>query len=514
METLPSRVKLFLSWEDSFRLMKSSFLYQVKDRLSRVRRSFFFIGLLSLLWLIFRSGTKPSRITYPCQRAAAVNVQVWFALYVAPLLSMVGSKVSRRRFKVLAVVVLSVVVVVGSVAVWRFIEYRKAGRVLELKLEGFTAEAEPSSDIFVVVGTTGYDGGFQRLISLMGEHGLRFYKSSVEGRNMGPDGLIGRDDVVLIKVNSQWDERGGTNTDLLRAIIEAVVNHPDGFVGEIVVADNGQAQYGSSGRGGSLDWTHNNAEDHSQSVEKVVEMFSGSYKVSAYLWDEITLKEVAEYCEGDMRDGYVVNRTANPRTGIMVSYPKFRTKFGTYISFKMGVWDPEKKSYDPEKLKVINVPVLKSHSIYGVTACVKHYMGVVSDKLTGHNAHMSVGTGGMGTEMAETRFPTLNVLDAVWVNPHPRGGPRTSYSEAVRVNVIAASLDPIALDYWASKYILMKAATMLGYTDLSSMDPDNTGRGSFGEWLRLSMEELLRAGYQVTVDERHMNVYVAVHRSS
>ncbi len=31
---------------------------------------------------------------------------------------------------------------------------------------------------------------------------------------------------------------------------------------------------------------------------------------------------------------------------------------------------------------MINVPVLKSHRGYGVTASVKHYMGVVSDKLS------------------------------------------------------------------------------------------------------------------------------------
>jgi len=30
----------------------------------------YFIGIISLLWFLYRSGTKPSRATYPCQRAA------------------------------------------------------------------------------------------------------------------------------------------------------------------------------------------------------------------------------------------------------------------------------------------------------------------------------------------------------------------------------------------------------------------------------------------------------------
>ncbi len=154
---------------------------------------------------------------------------------------------------------------------------------------------------------------------------------------------------------------------------------------------------------------------------------------------------------------------------------------------------------------------MKSHSVYGVTACIKHYMGVVSDKLTaklGARAHGTVDDGGMGTEIIETRFPTLNIIDAIWVNAIPEGGPSTYYREATRVNIIAASTDPVALDYWTAKHILLEAARIKGYSGLDSMDPDNTDLGSFGYWLRLSMEEIQRAGYQATVDESYMNVYV------
>jgi len=176
--------------------------------------------------------------------------------------------------------------------------------ICKLALKGCTAKTHPASDIFVVNGTTGYDGGFNKLIDLMGVNGLPFYKSNIQRGNQGPEGLIAKNDVIIIKVNSQWDERGGTNTDLLKEIIDAIIRHPDGFAGEIVVADNGQAQYGSTGGGGSLNYENNNAEDHSQSVQKVVDMFSDSHKISTYLWDNITLKKVNEYSDGDMEDGY------------------------------------------------------------------------------------------------------------------------------------------------------------------------------------------------------------------
>ena len=382
---------------------------------------------------------------------------------------------------------------------------------MKLELCGQSSEARSASDIFIVNGTSGNDRGVAALIDSMGKHGLLFYKSSLSARNQGPAGLLACDDTVIIKVNCQWDERGGTSTDLLRAFILTVAQHPDGFVGEVIVADNGQAIRGVTGAGGSFNFRNNNAEDTSQSVQKVVDSLCGSHRVSAYLWDTIATKRVAEYSEGDEEDGYVIDTKLNPRTGAMVSYPKFKTKSGAFISFKFGIWDPRAKIYDGSRLKVINMPVLKSHRGFGVTGCVKHYMGVSSDQLTeslGADTHSTVGTGGMGTEMVGTRFPTLNIIDAIWINANPGEGPGASYDAAVQTNVIAGSTDPVALDYWAAKYILLQASKNKGYGDISSMDPDNLEERSFGQWLRLSMDEINRAGYQTTVDESRMNVYV------
>ena len=71
---------------------------------------------------------------------------------------------------------------------------------------------------------------------------------------------------------------------------------------------------------------------------------------------------------------------------------------------------------------------------------------MVSDKLQGGGAHKSVRTGGMGIEIAGTRVPDLNVLDAIWVNSTPGKGPRSNDDEAMRLNIIMAGTDPCALD--------------------------------------------------------------------
>jgi hypothetical protein len=381
-----------------------------------------------------------------------------------------------------------------------------------LTLESREVTGTPTSTIYAVEGAKGNDGAFNLLLELMYANGLTFYRSKSKGLLQDPKGLIAKDDVVIVKVNSQWNECGMTNTDLVKAVAAAVLAHPEGFTGEVVVADNGQAQYGSTGHGGSFDYEINNAEDRAQSSQKAVDAFSGLGKVSTYLWDEITEKPVSEYSEGDAEDGYVVTERADPITDMLTSYPKFRTLHGSLVSFKRGIWDPTARRYNAGRLKVINVPVLKSHFIYGVTGAVKHYMGIPSDKLSsahGHRSHASVGKGGMGTLMAETRVPTLSIIDAIRVNAKPGTGPKTPFEGATQAGILAAGTDPIALDYWASKNILCPIAKARYNIDPVLFDPDNNTKGSFGGWLRLACAELNEAGHLYTFDESRISVKVA-----
>ena len=124
----------------------------------------------------------------------------------------------------------------------------------------------------------------------------------------------------------------------------------------------------------------------------------------------------------------------------------------------------------------------------------------------------------MGTLMVELGLPTLNIIDAIWVNANPYPsldcGPATYYRDATRVDVLVASTDPVALDYWAAKQVLIQTAQLEGYGDTHSLDPDNTIVDSglteaFGVWFNHTKHELLRGGYAVTSDPNRMNVYVS-----
>jgi PKD repeat protein len=482
--------------------------HEHQKRKAKKNKTLLFFGLTNLIWLLFRSGTKPSRIVYPCQRTALSNVSLSLCLSIPfAFTTFVGrtEKTIVKRAKTLIVLYLACTLAVN---VGQFLvssaQTAKSNSIQEfrLQIEPKNATIQPASDIFLVNGHS--SNPVNELISLMASHGMLFYESNVQGENSGPDGLVARDDVILIKINEQWSQRGGTNTDILKNIIQAIINHPDGFVGEIVVADNGQGY-------GTMNWQENNAENISQSTQAVVDLFSSSYKVSTYDWQPIRGTRVDEYLAGDNRSGYICYQNEDPQTGIYVSYPKFQTKYGTYVSFKYGIWNGT--GYE-QRLKVINVPVLKTHGTYGVTGCLKAYMGVQSEgqAVDGGlaNGHDSIVFGGMGTLIAQTRFPTLNILDATWINARPNFGPETAYTVATRVNILMASTDPAALDHFASKHVLMQTSLMLGYSNASVlyMDPDDTGSGGFHIYLMRTKNILAASGFNVTINENQMNVFV------
>jgi hypothetical protein len=456
--------------------------------------NFLLSGILAILWLVFRSGAKPSRFTYPCQRAAMSTAALAFgAPFGAAIIAARRRMILWMRTPVIAgAAVLGLVLTVSlSIYYSRAVEY--GGPVLNppqtYRAQLYHVSACPQSpggDHFV---------GLSNLLGVMGRGGLKFYHSGIASPVAGPDGIVGAGDVVVIKINYQWDQRGGTNTDLLRGLIRSIVDHPDGFTGEVVVCEN--AQFNSTS---GLDRPLNNAQDHALSPHDVVIAFQGQgYNVSHYDWTVMRAVQVGEYSTGNMNDGYVVEGYNAGYQG-KLSYPKFRSSAGTYLSLRYGVWNPGSGTYDRTRLKFINVPILKSHhATYGATVSTKHYMGVVTDQFS-TNSHSGIRLGIMGALMGEIQMADLNIVDAIWINANPNSGPGTTYTGATRRDELVAGLDPIALDIWSVKNILIPGFLANGYSPpwpSPSADPDLPS-SAFRTYLDNSMNQLLASGKEVT----------------
>ncbi|AKB74546.1 hypothetical protein MSLAZ_1285 [Methanosarcina lacustris Z-7289] len=56
--------------------------YRIKHLWHKIENSFVFMALASFFWLVYKSGTKPSRIVYPCQKAAAASLSTFVILAI------------------------------------------------------------------------------------------------------------------------------------------------------------------------------------------------------------------------------------------------------------------------------------------------------------------------------------------------------------------------------------------------------------------------------------------------
>jgi hypothetical protein len=299
-------------------------------------------------------------------------------------------------------------------------------------------------DPFPLVGNR--HAGFDALLDLMAAHGLPFYRSAAAGPASGPGGMIGPRDVVLIKVNAQWKYRGATNSDLVRGIAQAILDHPDGFAGEVVIIENGQGRGSlacdtASAYGGDTS-VRANANDPRHSFSYLVRTVFAEPRVSSCLLDGIRGRFIDRW--DHLTQGY-------RRLGA-VSYPCFKTRGRRRVELREGLW---RKWRHERGLKLINVPVLKHHDTGGseITGALKHCYGLLSMSDGRQAERHYAGLGRTCAEMfAKVRAPVLNVMDATWVaNASLRGYPGGT---TTRANQLMASQDPVALDYLAAKEIL------------------------------------------------------------
>ena len=287
--------------------------------------------------------------------------------------------------------------------------------------------------------------GVDALLDLMGRNGLKFYRSASVNVQSGSNGLIAADDVVVLKVNAQWKYRGCTNSDLVRGVIQSILEHPDGFHGEVVIVENGQGRGSlacdtSSSYGNSE--VHANAENEQHSFLWLVNSLFQDPRVSAFLLDPVAGTFI----------GDTDHQTAGYRRLENVSYPCFTTAGGRRVELGRGIWNGS--AFD-DNLKLISIPVLKHHDTGGseITGALKLMYGLVSmsDGQSGFRHYGGLGET-CGKMMVTVHTPVLNIMDAIWVSQgalegYPAGA-------TFRANQIVASQDPVALDYWAAKNIL------------------------------------------------------------
>lgn len=206
---------------------------------------------------------------------------------------------------------------------------------------------------------------------------------------------------------------------------------------------------------------------------------------------------------------------------VKMTYPIFTSSYsGITIDLKNGPFqrDGKKGHYLTDRsVRLINFSVLNDHPDTGVTASVKNYMGIVDlscgepdlkgfydvhdcGKINLRNGrgiflHRHAKAGPLGYFMRTIRKADLNIITAEWTGYEDRTDPK----KAANTRTILAGKDPIALDYYASKHIMLP----LGGVNAQNHDPDSDS-SAMAKFLSLAQES---AGEGI-LDEDKMKVHI------
>ncbi len=332
------------------------------------------------------------------------------------------------------------------------------------------------------------DPAIDNLLILMQSQNIYFHKTASHS-----SGIVGSDNIVVIKGNFQWTSRNTTSTDRIKGIIWQILQHPNGFTGEIIVCDNTQT-YG-------INQEDNNSEDTEQSIVDVVNTFiSKGYPVSLRDWSDLWDVVVEEYSVGDYSEGFVYEPESK------ISYPKFTSAFGNHnISLKYGIWDSNSLSYDLDRLCIIDFPVLKAHSWSGATIAIKNWIGVLTTAYANeryggvnsmHNNYF-FGQYALVAKVMGATFPKLTIVDAAWTSTQSN----STLNGMVNTKMLLGSTDPCAVSWYAAKYILTPIAF-----DPNNSDPDLQGskyKNNLESWTNCLQD----SGFACTKDSLEISVY-------
>lgn len=149
-----------------------------------------------------------------------------------------------------------------------------------------------------------------------------------------------------------------------------------------------------------------------------------------------------------------------------------------FVATDMGgsllrVWPVSRLFHEVDK--VVNVPIVKHHSLCGCTLAMKNWYGVLGGRR--NQLHQDIHTSIV--DLAQALRPAITVMDAIRVLKRngPTGG---SLADVAIENTVIAGLDEVAIDAWSLqllglapeqvRYLAMGQARGLGKVDWRSLN--------------------------------------------
>ncbi|HTJ40582.1 MAG TPA: DUF362 domain-containing protein [Kofleriaceae bacterium] len=359
------------------------------------------------------------------------------------------------------------------------------------------------------------------------------------------DTTIGDDDVVIIKVAAQWWNQGMTNVAAAKRVIEHILARP-GFTGEIVVFENTHFRL-ANGSGLARAFTRPSERNVDVPGWKTLGDLALSYRdhprVSFVGLIDAAPSELADdpwhdpshehgVYGGDGRGPIAAGEAA--RDGMRWDFERaFELKRGWFETSRTPLSWPVFSSpksrvridlrdglvgVPSRKLTWISLVTVNEHGSTGMTACCKSAMGVLDmscgrfgtdPRTDGYQSVHYFGNPEATWRMAgplahfarQVRKPDLYVAIAEWVAVAPPGfsdekDVRLEADSAHRAQTIVAGTDPVAIDAYCAKHVLLPIARSIGAPAADDLDLDRPDAKTT-KFLRYYRE----VGFTGTLDE-------------
>ncbi len=299
--------------------------------------------------------------------------------------------------------------------------------------------------------TARFHPGVDSVLEILRDTGTPLLRTTASHPMGGTGGIVSPDDVVVIKVNGIAEFIESTNTDILGGLVARILDHPDGFEGEVVFVDK-YFFYTLPTRGEDA-----NAEIREQNFDFVADALGD--RVTTRDFFGLVFNPPLPYDPDPWADGYVDLMTLFPDDPAFscLSYPRFTTARGTRIDLRRGVYEGGEFR---DRLRFIDVPVLKNHGWMGMTAALKNLFGILNigtlvGTFTGdpkvwerwlETHHQIHRAGLLGRFVRHIRRPDLTLLDAMRIPNQP-----PTWKTAA---TLIASSNPVAVDHAAAAELM------------------------------------------------------------
>lgn len=358
-----------------------------------IKRNTLLLGIASLIWLVFKSGPKPSRIQYPCQKAAATNVSIFILPFLLPLMQRTYGYLKRCPWRQVIKFLVATAISMGmiSIAAHLWTRHQNAQQLKyynQLKVSGpFGKKVASGSTIatgFLTIPHAMALPSLHRVVSVHDADATSwdFCTSNCDPSYYGDDAYVDQD-VVDQMVDRGMRELTGTET--LAAAWQVIL--PDYQAGEVVAI---KVNFNCAG-------SYTDSDDYVDALPQVVNSVIAGLIVRGVAQDNIWV--------------FDSSRRITNRFRALIDYPgvRYYDRSGNGDDVRASTFDSElassnidftnsgyPASWSTHKISdvlidsdyLINIPIMKKHGGAGITLSLKNHLGSINGFISGsHDMH-------------------------------------------------------------------------------------------------------------------------------